>query len=161
MQTAARGQAAPFATRLNVKATASPAAKLITALVLAGAAAMLIVGASLTPSAEGVGTHEELGFPPCGFLATYQMPCATCGMTTAVSHAAHGHLLMAITTQPAGAAIAVLAMMAVILCTASLLGGFSLAPLGAAIWRPRVVLLAALFVLAAWVYKILLVRGAL
>ena len=38
----------------------------------------------------------------------YDMPCPSCGMTTAVSNAAHGRLWTSFRTQPAGATIAVL-----------------------------------------------------
>lgn len=161
METAARGEAAatPSTHRLQVKAPASAAARAAASLVLAGSLALLLTGAYLNPSPAGVGTHEQLGLTPCGFLAAFGTPCATCGMTTAVSEAAHGRVLRAFYVQPAAAALALLAMMAIIVSSASLVMGFSLAPLGAAIWRVRVVLFAVGFVLLAWIYKIILVRG--
>lgn len=63
---------------------------------------VLCTAAWLTPSATGMGTHEGLGLPPCGFAYTSGMPCPTCGMTTSFSLAVRGRVLAAIVTQPAG-----------------------------------------------------------
>ncbi len=76
------------------------------ALALA-ALGVLGIAAWLSPAAAGVGTHTQLGLAPCGFLAATGLPCATCGMTTATSLAAHGRLLSAAATQPAGLLFAV------------------------------------------------------
>lgn len=161
METVAHGsnETPPAIHRLQVKASASTDAKIVAVIVLMVALALLITGAYLNPDSSGVGTHEQLGLSSCGFLDSFGTPCASCGMTTAVSEAAHGHILRAFYVQPAGAVLAVLAMMTVIVASTSLIMGFSLAPLGAAIWRVRVVLLAAVFVLVAWIYKIIIVRG--
>ncbi len=161
MKTAARSsdEMSPTTHKLPVKASVSTDARIIAVLVLVISLALLITGAYLNPEVAGVGTHEQLGLSSCGFLDSFGTPCATCGMTTAVSEAAHGHILRAFYVQPAGALLAVLAMMAVIVASTSLIMGFSLAPLGAVIGRVRIVLLAAVFVLIAWVYKIIIVRG--
>lgn len=66
------------------------------------AAVGLGIGLYLTPDARGLGTHEALGLPPCAFRYATGLPCPGCGMTTAVSHAAHGHFLRSVITQPAG-----------------------------------------------------------
>ena len=52
----------------------------------------VVIGAFLRPDGRGVETHTQLGLPPCGWMLKYGKPCATCGMTTAVSEAAHGRL---------------------------------------------------------------------
>ncbi|MFN9968399.1 MAG: DUF2752 domain-containing protein, partial [Phycisphaerae bacterium] len=67
----------------------------------------LVIGAWLTPSPTGMGTHRAIGLPPCGFLLATRRPCMTCGMTTAVSLAAQGRLLESARVQPAGALVAV------------------------------------------------------
>lgn len=36
----------------------------------------------LTPDTRGLGTHEQLGLPPCGFYVWWGIPCPSCGMTT-------------------------------------------------------------------------------
>ena len=60
-----------------------PAGRLIAALVAVGAAAPLVLAASLTPAAQGLGTHTALGLPACGWASMSGIPCPSCGMTTA------------------------------------------------------------------------------
>jgi hypothetical protein len=73
-------------------------------LSLALVASLVILAASwLTPSATGVGTHEQLGLPPCGMLAWLGIPCPACGLTTAFAHLAHGDLLASLRAHPLGA----------------------------------------------------------
>ena len=81
------------------------AAQLVIALVCWG-----ILGLSfwLEPAASGIGTHEQLGFAPCGFYVGTGMPCPACGMTTSFSLMAHGRLISAFAAQPAGAVMALL-----------------------------------------------------
>lgn len=60
---------------------------IVTWIVLfAGPLAVLITAALLTPSAEGHGTHTQLGLPPCGFLVYTGFPCPGCGLTTSFAH---------------------------------------------------------------------------
>lgn len=44
----------------------------------------------LKPSHDHVGTHQQLGFPPCSFRAIFGLPCPGCGGTTAVCWMVHG-----------------------------------------------------------------------
>lgn len=69
----------------------------------------LTVGAGLTPSPEGHGTHTQLGLPACSWALALGKPCPTCGMTTAVSLAAHGAFVQAWRAQPMGLAVALAA----------------------------------------------------
>lgn len=71
-----------------------------------GCALIMGLGAWMTPAPEGHGTHVQLGMPPCGWKFAFGQPCATCGMTTAVSHAAHGDLWSSLKTQPFGLLVA-------------------------------------------------------
>ena len=48
--------------------------------------ATLVTATTLTPDPNGVGTHTQLGLPPCGFLASTGWPCPGCGLTTSFSH---------------------------------------------------------------------------
>ncbi|MBZ0120828.1 MAG: DUF2752 domain-containing protein [Sandaracinaceae bacterium] len=48
--------------------------------------AVIVTAALLTPSAEGHGTHTQLGLPPCGFLVVTGYPCPGCGLTTSFAH---------------------------------------------------------------------------
>ena len=65
------------------------------------------MGAALDPDPSGMGTHQQLGLTPCPWLLAYGLPCPTCGMTTAVSSAAHGEILASFRVHPAGAVLAI------------------------------------------------------
>ncbi|MEM8713627.1 MAG: DUF2752 domain-containing protein [Planctomycetota bacterium] len=67
-----------------------------------GLVAALALGFLTEPDPRGYGTHEQLGFGPCGFREWFGGPCPTCGVTTSVSHAAHGAWMEAWRTQPLG-----------------------------------------------------------
>jgi len=114
----------------------------------------LVIGAWLTPSPEGHGTHEALGLPRCGFLLAFGRPCMTCGMTTAVALAAHGHFAQAFRTQPAGALVAIVLASGVWFGLHAAATGVSLKPGFDALVRPRVLWIAGAVLLAAWAYKI-------
>lgn len=59
----------------------------------------------LTPEAAGVGTHTQLGLPPCGVYELFHKPCPSCGMTTAFALLARGRVWEAVKVQPAGVAV--------------------------------------------------------
>ncbi len=75
-------------------------------MVLGGCVVVLGVAAGLAPSASGLGTHRQLGFPPCTFVVLTGYPCPTCGMTTAFAHTVRGQLGAALAAQPAGLILA-------------------------------------------------------
>lgn len=81
-------------------------------LVAAGVAflliAPLIVGAWLTPDPAGVGTHRQLGWPPCATLLATGVPCPSCGMTTSVAWFAHGNWAASFYLQPMAALLGLL-----------------------------------------------------
>lgn len=129
----------------------------VAALVLAASLAPLLVAAGLEPDPEGMGTHEQLGLPPCGFVTATGLPCATCGMTTSFAHAAHGQLLDAVRVQPAGAFLAVGSAMTAVVSAVALATGAALTPLASGLLNLRFFLVAAALVLASWAYKIVLV----
>lgn len=87
---------------------------------LAGAT-LIGIAAWLAPDPAGVGTHRQLGLPPCGFLLATGVPCPTCGMTTAVSLLMHARPVDSLLTQPLGA------LLGVLLFVASVLGAWSAA----------------------------------
>jgi hypothetical protein len=140
------------ATRLGMRALA--------AVVFAACAGILGLSAYLTPSPAGVGTHEQLGLPPCGFLLATGLPCPTCGYTTAFALAAHGRLWAAWRTQPAGAALVVMVAMLTLVSAYSLGTGVSLAWLGR-VARAWVLVAMGILVIGAWVYKILMIQQKL
>lgn len=82
-------------------------------LAIAGSAAMLGIGRILTPNPTGVGTHEQLGLPPCMFLKLTGIPCPSCGLTTSVAYAAHLQFGASFLTQPFGLLIALIAYVSI------------------------------------------------
>ena len=76
------------------------------ALILAGCVSLFAIAARLEPAAGGIGTHEQLGLPPCGMAMIWGLPCPTCGMTTAFAYAARGQFAAAFHAQPAGLTLA-------------------------------------------------------
>src|SRR5947209_2100708 len=53
------------------------------ALVTAGTVliGLLATAACLTPSPRGMGTHQQLGLPPCTVVQWFGVRCPSCGMT--------------------------------------------------------------------------------
>jgi hypothetical protein len=103
---------------LGARAVASshePAAldRVVWLLILMVALFVLTASAWLTPSASGVGTHEQLGLPPCGMLAWLGIPCPACGLTTSFAHLAHGALFASLRAHPLGLPLFLLTCLAV------------------------------------------------
>jgi|GEM_PF-627787 len=67
---------------------------------------LLVTATNLAPSRRHLGTHQQLGLPPCGFMMMTGLPCPTCGMTTAFSCAVRGQLIEAARAQVAGLVLA-------------------------------------------------------
>src|SRR5688572_4765367 len=98
------------------------------ALVAAACSGVLGLAAWLVPSPTGLGTHEAMNLPPCGWVAIADLTCPTCGMTTAFAHAADGNLLGSFLAQPMGCVLALVTAMALLVSvyvavTGSRLGG--------------------------------------
>ena len=127
----------------------------LTAVVLIIAIALLLVGCSLDPDPAGVGTHQQMNLPACGLLTGLGIPCATCGMTTAFSLAAHGRIVDALAIQPAGALLAIGSAAAAIACAYALLLGASLSPMVVWLWRPGLIWCSGGLVIVSWLYKII------
>ncbi len=131
------------------------------AFALAGILGVFVVAAILTPDQRGVGTHQQLGLPPCMAEAVFGLPCPFCGMTTSFSHMAHGDIAEAITVQPAGAlGFSLSAALAIGLLGAIITG---VAP---AQWKvvrhsPWLYAAAGTIIAVAWIYKIFAYTGVL
>jgi hypothetical protein len=63
-------------------------------VLLVALAALLVAGfalaAYLEPDPRGLGTHQQLGFPPCTFLFLFGLRCPSCGSTTCFAHYVRG-----------------------------------------------------------------------
>lgn len=86
-------------------AAASRAGRWWGGLIACGCAVVLGVCLWLRPCESGVGTHEQLGGSPCGFLIREGIPCPGCGVTTAMAAGAHGRLGLALRAQVGGLAL--------------------------------------------------------
>ena len=62
----------------------------------------------LTPSPAGLGTHQQLGLPPCTVRAIAGIPCPACGMTTSFAHFVRGQWLGSWSANPGGLLLALL-----------------------------------------------------
>ena len=129
--------------------------RLVGGAVAAGAAGVLGVAAFLEPSSTGLGTHSQLmNMPPCGWILAMDVPCPTCGMTTAFAHAANGDLLSALLAQPLGALLAIATAVALLTGLFVAATGSRVASLYTRLWGRRAAWTLGIVVVSAWVYKI-------
>jgi len=105
----AAADALPLAPRGSSRAV-STAGRGVAAGVLAACLCALALSAWVKPDGRGYGTHEQLGFAPCGMLVWAGLPCPTCGMTTAFAYTVRGRLPQAFWAQPSGFALALATM---------------------------------------------------
>ena len=130
--------------------------------VFAMCAAMMALALYLHPDPFGIGmgTHQELGLPPCGWQQHLGIPCPTCGCTTAVSYFAHAHPLKSFLTQPFGFAVALIATLLLPLTLWGIVTGQWKGPSTFKLawywpwWTYGSIALLAL----AWVYKLIIAR---
>ena len=51
---------------------------------------LFAVASRLEPNSSGLGTHQQLGLPPCSMRAIFGIRCPGCGMTTSWAHFTRG-----------------------------------------------------------------------
>ena len=61
---------------------------------------ILLLAYTLEPDNSGIGTHQQLGLEPCGFLTRFEIPCMMCGMTTSFSLYMHAQIIEGVLNQP-------------------------------------------------------------
>ncbi len=135
--------------------------RLVGAGVAVAATILLGLASWLEPSASGLGTHTQLILAPCGWILTMNLPCPTCGMTTAFAHAANGNLLAALVAQPMGAVLAVATAMALVVGSFTAVTGSRVAVLFGGLWGRRTAWILGLGFGAAWLYKIIVYKELL
>lgn len=57
-----------------------------------GLSVMLGLALWLTPSTQGLGTHQQLGLPPCSIIQLLGTRCPACGMTTSWAYLVRGQV---------------------------------------------------------------------
>jgi hypothetical protein len=108
----------------------------------------------LAPTAQGFGTHEQLGLPPCAFFRITGFPCPSCGLTTCFAHAARLHLHEAFITQPFGLLLFLFVVLTIPLAGWLIYRGVPLRQLiSAPFAKPAFGLLLTLYLLG-WFYKL-------
>lgn len=70
-------------------------ARIVWAILFFMPLAVVITSAFLVPSPAGIGTHTQLGLPPCGFYEWTGLPCPGCGLTTCFAHMVRGQFISA------------------------------------------------------------------
>ena len=130
--------------------------RLIAAVFFAASTGVLLLALWMTPSAKGMGTHQQMGLPPCGFKLATNLPCISCGMTTSFAHTADGDVVSGFLTQPAGMLLALGCALLSVVSFWSLVSGMSLAPLGRMLARPAAIVVMIATLLASWAYTLTL-----
>ncbi|MFN3188964.1 MAG: DUF2752 domain-containing protein [Aureliella sp.] len=82
----------------------------LTAIVLTGT---LLTARVLRPSPNGLGTHQQLGLPPCTSIVLWDLPCPACGMTTSWAHMVRGQVLEAFYANAGGALLSIIALVCI------------------------------------------------
>ncbi len=86
---------------------------------------VLGIAAWLTPSADGFGTHRQLGLAGCAVMTVTGWPCPMCGMTTTFALMADGRVVDAIYNQPFGVVLFGMTLVATIFGIADVIVGRS------------------------------------
>jgi hypothetical protein len=126
-------------------------------LLFIGAALVLVTAVLLEPDPSGVGTHQQLGLPPCVILSLFGIPCPLCGMTTSFALMADGDLAEAFQTQPFAAVLFLVTALSAIVSGLELAAPAHRWRLLLSCFKGREVgVLTAVFIamIAAWAYKI-------
>ena len=122
---------------------------------------LLCIALFLKPSSNGIGTHQQLGLPACGWVAAADIPCPTCGMTTAWSHTVRGQLPSAWMAQPLGMLLALTAFAVAIGAFITAISGISFQSLLYRYSPTKVIIVIASLAILSWAFKILIHRGVL
>jgi len=67
---------------------------------------VLLLARWLVPDPKGLGTHTQLGLPPCPFYRVTGHPCPSCGMTTSFAWFVRLRPSRSFAANPAGAVLA-------------------------------------------------------
>lgn len=123
-------------------------------------AAVLITAAQLQPAQKGVGTHEQLGMNPCSLYERTGVPCGSCGMTTAFSHAAHAQFAQSFVTQPMGMVLSLITAMALWISGYTAIRNPPIEQYLKYLMTARFWLMLLALFLGAWMYKIVVTQLA-
>jgi hypothetical protein len=132
---------------------------LIFAAGVGGVVVLVVLGLLVEPDPRGFGTHERLGLPSCKPMEWWNIPCPGCGVTTSVSLAAHGRFLASIRNQPFGFLVALAIPLFAAWCLWHALRGRDLNKVLHGVRIGRWGLVLGGLIVAAWLYKLAIVRS--
>lgn len=133
--------------------------RLIALVVVVATGSVLGIASWLEASGDGLGTHQQLGLPPCGWILTMDIPCPTCGMTTSFTHAAHGRFGESFLAQPLGSLLAIATAMAFLAGLLQLVTGARVFGAFTPLWGKRTGIILAALLVGAWFFKIASWKG--
>ncbi len=84
---------------------------------------LLGIAGQLRPAAAGLGTHQQLGLPPCTMRVILGIRCPSCGMTTSWSYFARGQLLDSLATNSGGCLLAIFSLAFAAISVRAAIGG--------------------------------------
>ena len=116
--------------------------------------AVLALAARLEPDPRGLGTHVQLGLPPCGFHALTGLPCPGCGLTTAFAHGIRGQWVEAASANPLGLLLFVVAVATVSISVPAFWRGWRFSDVFDRLGVHRWALVVALAGIATWVARL-------
>ncbi|MEM8668420.1 MAG: DUF2752 domain-containing protein [Planctomycetota bacterium] len=97
--------------------------RLIALIVVACPVGALVVASQLRPDSRGLGTHQQLGLPPCSMRVMFGIRCPGCGMTTSWAYFTRGEFRSSAATNFAGFLLAWYALMIAGLASRSVISG--------------------------------------
>ncbi len=103
----------PILPAFDASATVPPAAgsgRLFLAMLGLGLLVLLGTARALQPSPAGMGTHQQLGLPPCTATVLWGIRCPACGMTTSWAYFTRGMFLHSMKTNAGGFLLAAMAV---------------------------------------------------
>lgn len=132
--------------------------RVIGVVVLLVALTPLLCVQTLRPTDSGpqaLGTHTQAGLPPCSFEQSTSLPCPTCGVTTAFTHAAQGRPDDALATQPLGFTLALFLGMAAVWGGWAAWTAMPIDGMVSSIFSRRFAMVLIAVMLLGWIYRLL------
>ena len=71
---------------------------------------LLVVASRLEPESAGLGTHQQLGLPPCSMRLALGIRCPGCGMTTSWAYFTQGQWFNSFLVNSGGFCLALLSL---------------------------------------------------
>ena len=148
------GAASPSPRRARGTLHASAVDRLAWAVLWLLAVATLALARLLVPASAGIGTHQQLGLPPCGLYEWLRLPCPACGLTTSFAHLARLQVEASLHANPMGLPLFVATAFAVPLTALAFIRRRSVAHVIDAVRADRIALWFVIALLASWVARL-------